>query len=483
MYPVPTRRGDHRILRASPSLSSLASSLSSLYTTTSSRTQWGPGSLAGKAILALGKATIRGAERVVIFRRMATIRAHLPCRDERTGSHARFMDEIFDDLLELSRPEVYPDGIRQAAMELILPQIASGHTAYLINSVSKWLLDDVILLVTEIMLVCMFCGYGFPERALMGAYVSALPEGRNPLGPGISFISELAQQNETTYEAVILSKFLDMILLSASQHFSGRRRDFDAETARSFHSAFAAISAPPLKSYEFWLSNLDQYWPFAHHPSLEDVMRHISKTSPATWLLLEAHFLEREAPRMLELATPGKYPMYSGRSVADVTYPRLKDFTLSQASPPFQLQEVLNSGLESSRALWHFLRCVALGGDVHGLMAEHLIGQSHRSKVSMFSRIIYLLIPNTQESRSKEMRDLCSLLGGQQRLTTLLSKFLLDLAHSDDPTRYALLDGVITIVIPLLTEDLDSTAIYETCIAGATSSRRSSANLPTPRQH
>lgn len=105
MHP-PTGR---RILRSSPSLSSLASSLSSvsssLYTTTSSRTQWGPGALTGKAILALGKATLRGAERVVIFRRMATIKAHLPYYDNDgvRGTARGFMDGIFDDLLELSR--------------------------------------------------------------------------------------------------------------------------------------------------------------------------------------------------------------------------------------------------------------------------------------------------------------------------------------------------------------------------------------------
>jgi hypothetical protein len=98
-------REGRRILRSSPSLSSLTSSLSSLsiYTTTSSKTQWGPGALAERAILALGKATIRGAERVVIFKRMATIRDHLPCYGERAGGDTSLMDRIFDDLLELSR--------------------------------------------------------------------------------------------------------------------------------------------------------------------------------------------------------------------------------------------------------------------------------------------------------------------------------------------------------------------------------------------
>ncbi|KAJ7474131.1 hypothetical protein FB451DRAFT_1247960 [Mycena latifolia] len=311
------------------------------------------------------------------------------------------MDSIFDDLLELSRPELYPDGIHHAAIKLILVQIASGHTAYLINGVSKWLLDDVILLIKGIMSVCIFCKYGFLDQRLTYAYISALPKGRHLLGPYISFMSELAQQNETVFEAVVLSKFLDMVLLSSSQQHSGAQNEFDEETTTSLSSAFSVLSTPPS---EFWMTNLEQYWPFAHQPSLEEVVRHIDNTSP---------------------------------------------------------QDILASGVASSRALWHFMRCVALGGDVRGLMAEHLITQSHRSKVSMFSRIIYLLIPNTRESRSKEMKDLRVLIGGQKLLTNLLTKFLLELADSDAESRYALLDAVITVVIPLLIPEMDSTAIYK----------------------
>ncbi|KAJ7111227.1 hypothetical protein C8R44DRAFT_883054 [Mycena epipterygia] len=453
---APPTGGGRRILRSSPSLASLASSLSSisLYTTTSSRTQWGPGSLAGKAILALGKATVRGAEHMVISRRMATVRRLLPYHRDRNGADAHVMDGIFDDLLELSRPELYPDSIRHPAMEMILTQIACARTTYIINSVSKWLLDDLILLITEIMSVGMFCRSGFLEPRLTDAYLSALPRGRHPLEPCISFISELARQNETTFEAAILSKFLDMVLLSASQ-----KRTISAEDV--CRSAFEVLSAPPWELHEFWKINLEQYWPFDHPPSLEDAVQHINKTSPATWLILEAHFLQREARTMLELATPRKYPMHTGRSVADVTYPRMKDFTLSSVSPAFQMQEVRDSGVASSSALWHFMRCVALGADVHGLMGDHLTTQSHRSKVSLFSRIIYLLVPNTRESRLKEMQILCARLGGRKRLVHVVSKFLLDLADSDDHSKHALLDAVITLVVPFLVPEMKPTAIFE----------------------
>jgi hypothetical protein len=72
----------------------------SVYTTTSSSTQWGPGALAGKAIRALGKAVVRSAEYFVISRRLTAIKAALPCSD---SGDEQTLEGIFDDLLELSR--------------------------------------------------------------------------------------------------------------------------------------------------------------------------------------------------------------------------------------------------------------------------------------------------------------------------------------------------------------------------------------------
>ncbi|KAJ7038699.1 hypothetical protein C8F04DRAFT_1179379 [Mycena alexandri] len=450
---MPPSTGGRRILRSSPSLSSLASSLSSLslYTTTTSKTQWGPGSLAGKAILAMGKATIRGAERVVIFKRMTTIQAHLPCWDERADGDTSFMDRVFDDLLELSRPELYPESVRIWAMELILIQIASSHTAYLIACLSNWLLDDLILLITELMSVKS----SFLEPRLANVYRSSLPDGHHSLGPCIAFISELAAQNETTYEATILSKFLDLVLLSAS------RQDGDHDDCQPFLRAFDVLSAPPWELNDFWRINLEQYWAFEEPPSLADVVQHIDRTSPTTWLIVEAHFLRREAPNMLRLATPDKYPMNQGRSVADVNYPSLKDFSLTSAAPAFLMQEVLDTGATSSCALWHFFRCIVLGGDVHALMTEHLAHRSLRSKVSLFSRMIYYLLHNTRESRSAQMRILCGRIGGPRKLNSIITAFLFDLTESDPPSKYALIDAVIVLIIPLLTPEMKSWAVHE----------------------
>ncbi|KAK7065000.1 hypothetical protein R3P38DRAFT_2827454 [Favolaschia claudopus] len=454
---APQSRNGRRILHSSPSMTSLASSLSSLslYTTTSSRTQLGPGALAGKVILSLGKTVIRGAERIVIAKRMTVIREHLPCTGERfvEGTDTLFMDGIFDDLVELSRPDLYPQSVRVPAMELILTQIASEHTTYLINCLSSWHIEDLVLLITEVISVSLFCHSGFIDPALSKSYLSALPQNTPQTLPVIAFITELARQNATTYEAAILSKGLELILMAAHQnHF---------RMNPTVKRAFTVLSAPPLDVKDLWSMTIEQYWSFSYPPMLEDLLQHIDTTAASTWLLLEAHFLQKELPAMLQLISPQKYQMHS-RSAADTNYPKLKDFNLCQVDPVFRLQDLYESGFAASSSLWHLFRCIALGGDVYTLMTEYLLGLSHKHKVSIFSRMIYWLIPDTLEANSDKMRSLLLLLAGRPHLNAILTQSLLDLGNHDPSIKYALTDAVITLVVPILnTEFIRSWMIYE----------------------
>jgi len=66
-------------------------------TTTDTSTTWGPGTLSGRALLALGEATIRGIDALLIRRRLATIRIRAPS----------LADPMYKDLLELCRPAMY----------------------------------------------------------------------------------------------------------------------------------------------------------------------------------------------------------------------------------------------------------------------------------------------------------------------------------------------------------------------------------------
>jgi hypothetical protein len=69
-------------------------------TISSTYTVPGPGALSGKAILALGKATLRGAESLVIRRRLQVISSKFP---HRNGDDIKGIERMYEDILELSR--------------------------------------------------------------------------------------------------------------------------------------------------------------------------------------------------------------------------------------------------------------------------------------------------------------------------------------------------------------------------------------------
>lgn len=131
--------------------------------------------MAGKAILAMGKATLRGVEHLIISRRIGTIKAVMPCTDDNGSEH---LGKIFGDLLELSRcvmgaldftvsnstrrPTLYPDGVRIQAMEILLAQIATEQTRHLRRSIANWDIDSEELgaFLTEIVAVALFSHRG-----------------------------------------------------------------------------------------------------------------------------------------------------------------------------------------------------------------------------------------------------------------------------------------------------------------------------------
>jgi hypothetical protein len=154
------------------SVESSSASSSSEYTTTSSSTNPGVGSITGKGILAFGKMAQRGLDGIIIRRRLTAMKSVFPHDD---GDET--LDKIYDDVLELSRyvrPPlretffmrlcfspflVFRHGLyglhfRKKALKIILIQMASGNTRYLIRSIAKWPAYETLLFVTELM-ACM----------------------------------------------------------------------------------------------------------------------------------------------------------------------------------------------------------------------------------------------------------------------------------------------------------------------------------------
>lgn len=112
-------------------------------------TVWGPGTLAGRAILALGEATLKGLDRVVdresraMQKRLKTIRGVVP----------HLTTEMYSDLIEFARydrsvhiemrnlfasssPDVYPQYILEAATAIVFHQLAVGFGAAVAVSIS-----------------------------------------------------------------------------------------------------------------------------------------------------------------------------------------------------------------------------------------------------------------------------------------------------------------------------------------------------------
>lgn len=69
-------------------------------TTSTTLTVPGPGAISGKAILALGKATLRGTEYLIVRRRLQIIASKFPCKDTDVIPG---IEGLYDDVLELSR--------------------------------------------------------------------------------------------------------------------------------------------------------------------------------------------------------------------------------------------------------------------------------------------------------------------------------------------------------------------------------------------
>ncbi|KAJ7887658.1 hypothetical protein B0H14DRAFT_2695717 [Mycena olivaceomarginata] len=129
----------HLTPRMSPSSNRI-----SFYTqSTVPSTVWGPGTLAGRVILALGEATLKGLDRIIdresraIQKRFAVIRASVP----------HLTPEMYSDLVELSRPDLYPQYILELASDILFHQLQLGYGAAIALSVARLSLSEARLLI------------------------------------------------------------------------------------------------------------------------------------------------------------------------------------------------------------------------------------------------------------------------------------------------------------------------------------------------
>jgi len=118
----------------------------------------GPGSLAGKVILNLGKITLKGIERMVIYRKLYAISSQ--SRNETRSP------EMYNVILELSRcelsslftvkesgrlrPGMYSDTIHLEATKFLVRQTTYGRTKRLVDALKNWHPIEIRLSLSEL---------------------------------------------------------------------------------------------------------------------------------------------------------------------------------------------------------------------------------------------------------------------------------------------------------------------------------------------
>ncbi|KAG5721040.1 hypothetical protein E4T56_gene1006, partial [Termitomyces sp. T112] len=124
-------------LYSPPSGNSLVTAASgSLYTESSGSTVPGPGVITGRVVKAIGNIAVVGVDNIMIKRRMATYRTMFP--------HGRHVDlteddgrEMYSEILEFTRPGVYPPSICEDALKLLMIQISIRETHQLMRGLEE----------------------------------------------------------------------------------------------------------------------------------------------------------------------------------------------------------------------------------------------------------------------------------------------------------------------------------------------------------
>ncbi|ESK94050.1 hypothetical protein Moror_12795 [Moniliophthora roreri MCA 2997] len=203
-------------LSSLPTISAQSWSSESNTDATSFGTFTGPGTLAGKAIYRLGKATLKGVEQVIIYRRLSTISNYFP---HGNTTEVRGMRQMYTDLLELSRPTIYSKAIRDQALRMLLSQIGARQTRYLLHSVSLWPQVELRLLVSDILarfdplLTPPLSKDRYLQDPIVKAYRTHVPErDDHSLLPLVDFLDQISSISDDCCIAVLQSGALDFIL-------------------------------------------------------------------------------------------------------------------------------------------------------------------------------------------------------------------------------------------------------------------------------
>jgi len=111
------------------------------------------------------------------------------------------INTVYDDVLELSRADLYPKNVTRAALRLITLQITSRATHHLCQCLWKWPTIELKLFMSQLMETCMSdCEKRHDGRSSKKAAAQSLV-------PMIKFISFVAQHSDETGQAALNGGF------------------------------------------------------------------------------------------------------------------------------------------------------------------------------------------------------------------------------------------------------------------------------------
>ncbi|KAG6836025.1 hypothetical protein H0H93_012170 [Arthromyces matolae] len=346
------------------SFASSSSISSANYDTTpgsSTTTVPGPGALTGKAVKALGAVTLKGFELLVMARHWAAITHAFPHTDDQ-ALRTRRIDDLYDDLLEFSRPGMYSHDVNDRALGLILAQIGAGQTQYLVKALSRWYSVELHILLSSILTQVAHLWNpslrGLFSSPLSTAYTNSQGWEKQefPILRLILFLSRLIRSSVSTCRVVLDVGFLD-VLVALCHNFDDGSIANDAE----YHLYIACnASLLDITGYE------ENRWVVARHPiaSLWPI--------PSRQIDLFPFKLRREALLLgpdSDVALIERSPFF-GISIADLCSQR----SLSEI-PPHELLQILAFHVTYDQSVRVFL-----------------IRGTYQKKVTLLSKLLLCLL-------------------------------------------------------------------------------------------
>ncbi|KIM86149.1 hypothetical protein PILCRDRAFT_335112 [Piloderma croceum F 1598] len=155
---------------------------------------------------------MKAFKNLIIRRKLASFRPVFPHDD---STNVDNIESIYDDILEFTRPGLYPESATRAAWKLLLLQIGHGPTSLLMQALAKRPPVEVAFFFSTLMSTCMNdvdeLNYS-PYREEGPAMVSSSSKEMLVLPPVLGFIAWVMTQVDWGCKTVLETGILDMLL-------------------------------------------------------------------------------------------------------------------------------------------------------------------------------------------------------------------------------------------------------------------------------